>query len=58
MEDMEKLEEGDREMLKNLHLQFTGEPGRPRSWEELPEGDKELIRRLYRQRVEGKTGGG
>ena len=59
MEDRESLEESlaarDGEMLENLHLCFTGEPGMPRSWEELPEAGKENIRRMYWQAMEGAT---
>ena len=54
----ESLKERDREMLENLRLHFTREPGSPRSWEELPEASRQQIRRLYWESMEGESKAG
>ena len=57
-EEYEDLDAEDREMLRNMHLNFGRGAGNPRRWEDLPERDKEAIRDLYRKATRGVTDGG
>ena len=54
-EEYEDLDAEDREMLRNMHLNFGRGAGNPRRWEDLPERDKEAIRDLYRKATRGVT---
>ena len=64
MEELDRLDEDeglsadDREMLRNMHLNFGGGTGNPRRWEDLSEEVKEAIRDLYRKATRGVTDGG
>lgn len=52
-EEYEDLDAEDREMLRNMHLNFGRGAGNPRRWEDLSEEAREAIRDLYRRATRG-----